>query len=131
MAVKWFLEERDSEAALRLRSDFFEGSLQLRVPSLLPVEVLNALRCSGCFDRNEMEEVGRDIDRCGFVAVPLSGECLERTLTLALDRDLTISDASYLALAQIEACPLYTADEELVRGAPRGVRALPIRDYWR
>jgi len=44
VVAKWFLEEADSEPARRLRDDFLEGIVRLRAPSILPFEVLNALR---------------------------------------------------------------------------------------
>jgi len=43
--------------------------------------------------------------------------------------DLTIYDASYIALAELEQCPLYSADEELV-ALDRGRESIVhIRDY--
>lgn len=129
VAAKWFLEEEDSEAALRLRSDFFEGTLALREPSVLPWEIMNALRYSRRFAGREFREVAKDLDRSGFVTVPLFGEYLERTVELALETDISIYGSSYLALAAIEECPLYTADVELIEAAPHDTHVIHIRDY--
>lgn len=129
VVVRWFLGEADSEAALRLRSDFFEGSLQVRVPSLLPYEVTNAVRFSGHFRSRELFEIAKDLDRSGFVAVPLFGDYLERTLQIALEAETTIYDASYLALAALESCPLYTADEHQLERADDEIQVIHIRDY--
>jgi len=130
VAVKWFLEEPDSEDALRLQSDFFEGLLSVRVPSVFPYEVMNALHSSRRFSRRELLESARDIDRSGFQTVPLFADYLARTVDLATASAITVYDASYLALAALEECPLYTADEGLLAldGSRTAVR--PIRGYF-
>ncbi len=132
VAVKWFMEEPDTEAALRLQSDFFEGLLSVRVPSVFPYEVMNALQSSRRFSRRDLLESARDVDRCGFQTVPLFGDYLERTVDLAAASAITIYDASYLALAALEECPLYTADEALLafdgsRTEVRHIRGYPSR----
>jgi len=133
VAVKWFLDEPDTEAALRLQSDFFEGLLSVRVPSVFPYEVMHALHSSRRFSRRELLESARDVDRSGFQTVPLFGDYLERTVDLAAASAITVYEASYLALAASEQCPLYTADEALLsfdgsRTAVRHIRGYPSRD---
>ena len=129
VAVKWFLEESDTEDALRLQSDFFEGLLSLRVPSIFPYEVMNALHFSRRYSRRELLESARDVDRCGFQMVPLFGDYLERTVNLALTSGTTVYDASYLALAALEDCLLYTADEALLALDGSRAQVRHIRDY--
>src|ERR1700756_973910 len=90
VAVKWFLEEEYGDEAIRLQSDFFEGTLSLRVPSILPYEVLNALQQSRRFRGRDLLEAARDIDRSGFSVVHLFGEYLERTVDIALRQNCTI-----------------------------------------
>jgi len=62
VAVKWFLDEAHTRAALALQSDFIEGRLTLRVPSHFPYEVLNALTSSRRFRNPELIEAARDLD---------------------------------------------------------------------
>ncbi len=131
VAVKWFLDEEGSDEALQLQSDFFEGVLSLRVPSILPYEVLNALQHSRRFRGRELLEAARDIDRSGFALVPLFGEYMERTVEIAVRLRCTIYDASYLALAAIEDCVLFTADDGLVALAPREIKVVHVREYRR
>lgn len=129
VAVKWFLEEEGTAAALRIQVAFFEGILAIRVPAIFPWEVMNALRYSAQFPARDLREAANDLDRAGFATMPLFGAYLERTIELALDLDITIYDASYLALAEIHGCPLYTADEALITSAPAGVSVLSVADY--
>lgn len=131
VAVKWFLEEAETGEALALQSDFFEGRLSLRVPSIFPYEIMNALASSQRFRRAELLEASRDIDRSGFEAVPLFGEYFERSVETALLAGISIYDASYLALAEVAGCPLFTADEELLALGSRDRSVVHIRDYPR
>jgi len=131
VAVKWFLDEEYGDEALRLQSDFFEGIVSLRVPSILPYEVLNALQHSRRFQGRDLLEAARDIDRSGFSIIPLFGEYMERTVEIAVRLRCTIYDASYLALAAIEECVLFTADDGLVALAPREIKVVHVREYRR
>ena len=114
VVAKWFLEEVDSTPARRLRDDFLEGIVRLRAPSILPFEVLNALRFHARFPRRSLPKAARGLDRAGILTVPLFGDFLDRAVNVSTRDDLTIYDASYIALAELEQCPLYSADEELV-----------------
>ena len=129
VVAKWFLEEADSEPARRLRDDFLEGIVRLRAPSILPFEVLDALRFHPRFLRRSLPEAARGLDRAGIPTVPLFGDFLDRAVNVSTRDDLTIYDASYIALAELEQCPLYSADEELV-ALDRGRGSIVhIRDY--
>ncbi len=130
VAVKWFLDEAHTRAALALQSDFIEGRLTLRVPSLFPYEVLNALTFSRRFRNPELIEAARDLDRSDIVTVPLSGAYFEQTVAVSLQNRITIYDASYVALAAALDSPLFTADDTLLRLGRKGdVRTIHIRDY--
>ncbi|SRR6266545_3315582 len=129
VVTKWFLEEAYSTPARRLRDDFLEGILRLRAPSLLPFEVMNALRFHGRFPRRSLPEAARGLDRAGIVTVPLFGEYLDRTIDASTRLDLTIYDASYFALAELEQCTLYTADEEILGLGSHRPSIVHIREY--
>lgn len=130
VAVKWFLDEAHTRAALALQSDFIEGRLTLRVPSLFPYEVLNALTFSRRFRNPELIEAARDLDRTDMVTVPLFGAYFEQTVAVSLQERITIYDASYVALAAALECPLFTADDTLLELGRKGdVRTIHIRDY--
>src|SRR6266571_2868285 len=113
VVAKWFLQEENTLSARRLREDFLEGSLRLRVPSLLPFEVLNALKYNPNFPSRGLFAASRALDAAGLLTVPVFGEYAERTVAIASRFDLTIYDAAYVALADIADCTLYTADEQL------------------
>lgn len=129
IVVKWFLEEPYSGEALELRDDYIRGRLSIAVPSLLFYEVLNAVKHSGVYSEEEVEEVGRAIDKYGFDLYELRGKYKLEAVKVAVEEDVTVYDASYVALAKHLKTVFYTADEELVRKFP-GI-ALHIKDYGR
>jgi predicted nucleic acid-binding protein len=131
VVVKWFLEEEYTAPARRLREDFLEGSLRLQVPSLLPFEVLNALRYNPNFPVRALPAASRALDAAGLLTVPLFGEYAERTVAASSRFDLTIYDAAYVALADLADCSLYTGDRELIALAPTRTEIVHIRDYGR
>src|SRR2546426_1115379 len=92
-------------------------------------EVLNALQHSRRFRGRDLLEAARDVDRSGFSVIPLFGEYMERTVEIAARLGCTVYDASYLALGAIEECVVFTADDDLVAMAPRGIKVVHIREY--
>ncbi len=115
VVVKWFVEEEYSGEARSLRDAYADSLLDLAAPSILPYEVLNALRYSGAFGEDELKEVAEILDDYQFALHQLSGELAKRAVELALRKGVTIYDASYVALADLLDTVLYTADERLLR----------------
>jgi predicted nucleic acid-binding protein len=115
--AKWFLEEEYTPQALRLRDDFVSGALPLVAPSMLLFEVLNALRFSGVFKKKELREIARALGIYGFELCDLVGDFAERTVRVAVEKDLTIYDASYIALAELHKVDLYSADWKIVKSS--------------
>src|SRR2546428_7033902 len=114
VVAKWFLQGEEPLTGRRVREDFLEGSLRLRVPSLLPFEVLSALKYNPNFPSRGLLAASRALDAAGLLTVPLFGEYAERTVAIASRFDLTIYDAAYVALADIADCTLFTAHERLL-----------------
>ena len=113
VVVKWFIEEKHSDKALELRDRYINLEIELLAPELLPYEVLNALRYSKLFTSQEMKNIAQAINLYGFKLYPLIGELAELTIEVAYANNLTIYDASYLALAIKNKTMVYTADKKL------------------
>jgi len=115
VVVKWYVLEPDREEALRIREDYIDGQVELAAPALMPFEVLNAVRYSA--DQLEVErlmDVAESLSLYGFRLYRLKGEYARLTARIALENNLTIYDASYVALAERLNTTLYTADERLI-----------------
>jgi len=115
VVVKWFVEEEYSREARLLRDAYANGLIDVTAPSLLPYEVLNALKYSDAFGEEELKEIAITLEDFQITLFNLQGELAVKSIELAMRRGLTIYDASYVALAQILNTELYTADEKLIR----------------
>lgn len=112
--AKWFLDERYSEEARLLRDSFATEELTLAVPSLLFYETLNALRYVGLYSRDELASIARALTQYGFDVWEPSGKLYEEIARKSIDYNITIYDATYVALALHLNTPLYTSDTELI-----------------
>lgn len=110
--VKWFVPERNHEPARDLRDDYLEGHHDLVAPTLLPFEVVNALRYSRFPDEERLTVAAEAMIEYDIELRPFgrSGAVAET----AVELDISIYDASYLALAAAMDGPAYTADERLL-----------------
>ena len=89
--------------------------MNIAAPSLLPYEVLNALKYSGAFGEEELKEIAEILEDFQINLFNLQDKLAAKSVEIAMRKGLTIYDASYLALAQILDTTLYTADEKLIR----------------
>ncbi len=113
--VKWFVEEENSEEARLLRDSYIDGLKELIAPSILPYEVLNALKYSGSFGEEELKEVSQILSDYQMTLYNIDGEYAKKTVEYAMRKGITIYDASYVALADQLNTKLYTADERLIK----------------
>ena len=127
VVAKWYLIEEYSDNAIKLRNDYVRGLVQILVPSLLEYEVLNALRYSGVYNLDELKKIGSSLNKYGFITYDLENDIKDLVIKFALKEDITIYDASYIALALKFNTLLYTADQELVNKFPN--IAKHIKDY--
>jgi len=81
----------------------------------MPFEVLNAVRHSTeKLEAERLMDVAESLSLYGFRLYRLQGEYARLTARIALENNLTIYDASYVALAERLNTTLYTADERLI-----------------
>lgn len=118
VAIKWFLPEVHSDAALRLLA----GQHTLHAPDLLFSEFGNVLWKR--FRRNELtkNEAGAAID--ALLSLPLQVQASHSLLPLALEiacgENRTVYDSLYLAAALMLQYPCVTADGKLYRSLTKG-----------
>ncbi|RQG97502.1 type II toxin-antitoxin system VapC family toxin [Natrarchaeobius oligotrophus] len=112
VVVKWYIPEQHYEAARALRDDYLDGEFDLVAPALMPFEAVNALKYSGHYDGPRLQEASKSLPEYGIDLIPFdnSGPVAE----VATDLDITLYDASYIALAQKLDSVAYTADGKLL-----------------
>ena len=127
VAIKWFVPEVHSEAALRLLKE----ERELLVPDLVWGEIGNILWKKRW--RNEMTDedarfVLHRVDRLKL-NVHSSQKLKETAWSLATRLKRTFYDSLYLALSETQACPLVTADRRLYNAvSPSGFNVVWIED---
>ncbi|HEV2225564.1 MAG TPA: type II toxin-antitoxin system VapC family toxin [Nitrososphaerales archaeon] len=124
VVAKWFLTERGSDNATKLRDEFATGRLKLVVPTLLFYEVMNALRFSGAFNRADLVTAARSLSKYRFDIWRPRGKLLELSAELSFEKGLTVYDACYVALARRISSKVITEDKELLEKFPAHTLAL-------
>lgn len=122
-AAKWFLNEEDTEKAIALRDAHVEGRVNLTAPDLIVYEVANALHYHPKVTNQELNASLRDFLELELDLVPPSREFCARTADTARKLAVSIYDASYIALSDLVATNLVTADRKLHGKIPKKGRA--------
>ena len=112
VVVKWYIPEQHHQQARGLRDAYLDGTFDLFAPALMPFEAVNALRYSGHYEEERLEEASKSVPEYGIDLVPFdkTGPVAEIATTL----DITVYDAAYVALARALDTKVYTADENLL-----------------
>ena len=126
VVTKWFVTENDSEPAIGIRDDFAMGKVGLAAPTLLFYEVMNALRFSSTFKKDELVLASKSLSKYQFEVWRPRGKLLELSTQLSVEKDVTIYDACYVALAQRIGSKVITEDKELL--AKFSKFAVPMTD---
>lgn len=118
LVLSWLLPEEYSGKAEALWKSWREQGIGLIAPPLLYAEVLSVLR-QAVFFKRLLEEEGEAAYR-SFFGISIQMTYIPRVYTRAweLAKELSrprIYDMVYLALADIQGCPLWTADKRLVQ----------------
>ncbi|MEM1715867.1 MAG: PIN domain-containing protein, partial [Thermofilaceae archaeon] len=97
----------------RLRDLIVRGELLALSPDFMLVELANVLRFARGLSKVDIVNAVRAVIAVG---VELRGflELVDRAAGIALERGLTIYDAAYAALAELEGAKLVTYDRELL-----------------
>jgi predicted nucleic acid-binding protein len=115
VVIKWFshINEENIENAVKLQELHLNRECLLLAPDLLIYEILNALRYNPYFERNDVQLALLSLLKMQLELVKPAADLIEEALRLAYAKDITIYDASYMALALKRGCLLITADDKL------------------
>ncbi|MEI8014123.1 MAG: type II toxin-antitoxin system VapC family toxin [Nitrospira sp.] len=129
VAIKWFLPEIHSEAALRVHRSRY----RLHVPAFITMELGNVLAKK--IRRGELTRAEGDMILKELKHLPLQRHADERLFAaayqLAVDTQRSVYDCLYLALAEAVDGIMVTADQKFyssLRGGEYGKRILWVED---
>jgi predicted nucleic acid-binding protein len=92
-----------------------DGQVRLVVPELFFIELANALRYNSRFTAHDVEAAVASVWAMELERADLTSEALKKAVRLAYQHQITLYDASFLALAQADQAVLVTADEAFCR----------------
>jgi len=115
VAVKWFVEEQETDNALKLKRLFEDGEVDLEAPSLLGYEVASALRFHPKvrLTLKQFRAVREALDQMQITRDPNEREWT-MAYQLSLENPVSVYDAVYVALALSGHSKMVTADASLI-----------------
>jgi len=117
VVYKWYAEEGWSKEARSIIEDYSHGHIDIVSVSLMPFEVLNALRYTPDIGLLDLYTVTESLGKLSLDIQTLEGELSKRTMENALRYGITVYDSSYLSLGELEDAQVYTADMKLIEKA--------------
>ena len=124
LAVKWLVEEDDSDKAHAILQSWVAQDITRIAPYLMPFEVANVLHRRVLRGDLNVGDSTRIIARLLDSRLELHQPAGLHVRALRLASELNQSaayDAHYLALAEIVGCELWTADERFYRAVSPGI----------
>jgi predicted nucleic acid-binding protein len=132
VALKWYIDEDDSEAALALLG----SGERLIAPDLIVAEVCNAawrLIGRGELRKEQMPIIASGVP-AAFAALYGSAQLAPRAAAIALELDHPVYDCFYLALSEAQNAPMVSADHRLIAkadGTSSPPRTVHLQDFSR
>lgn len=115
--IKWFRqEEKLANYALQVRRAYLNEMASIYIPSLVAYEVANVLRYKNELTAAQVEEAVQSLFDMGLEWIEPSAALMRRAVVIARECDITVYDASFIALAEILNGEFITADRQLVLG---------------
>lgn len=114
--IKWLLPDEDDLIALQIKQDFDENKLTIIIPHLTYYEIGNVLKTA--IKRERISEYSAKKLYNAFIDLKFTVYATKKIFTLALsksiDFDISVYDASYIALAEYLQIPFLTTDKKLL-----------------
>jgi len=115
VAVKWFSKvESDTKKALQLRQKMLDGICSVTVPDLLIYELANALKHNPNFLSKDVKVALDSIFNMGIEIRKADSLVLSHAIDIAFRFNVTVYDACFMALSQIEKMPFITSDYKFI-----------------
>jgi predicted nucleic acid-binding protein len=122
--VKWFSKDEDDVThANKLRSQILEGLCDITIPDLLFYELANALRHNPNFTAKDVQSSLDSVFDMEFDVRKVTSSVITAAINIAFKFNVTVYDAYFLALSQLENKPFVTADYKFI-GRIKGFKGI-------
>lgn len=130
VVIKWFNQEREEhiDKASKIYQDFIDGRINIIIPNLLLLELINVLRIGKKLTKAEIKEIVNIIYRLPVTIEHPTQTVLIKTIEIAEKNNITAYDGLFLALAEAEDCQLIS-DDRKAHGKIRDEKVLMLSDY--
>ena len=131
VVLQWIHQENElhPEQARKIFKDLEYGKINIIIPNLLLVELLNALLIGKKTSIEEANLVVKRIFESTLTIVEVTLPILLQTTILMRKYNLTSYDAYFLALAQYEGCKLIS-DDQKAHGKITDGSVIMLKDYF-
>lgn len=110
--VKWFVQEEDSDKAWQLLVDHQHKKIQIILPEIALLELINALYWGADFSEKEILEALKALKDLKIIYKNINFTQLEQTTKLIKKGKIQSYDALFIVLAEEENCFLITVDKK-------------------
>lgn len=116
VAVKWFnaVNEDNVETALQIQRLKIINSLEIIVPDLFFLEIINAFISKSGFDLNDVCLIEETLHKMSLKIIYPDHLILKNSIGIADKSNLTIYDSLYISVAQAFEALLLTADKKIL-----------------
>lgn len=115
IVLKWFRQETDSDKALKFRKDHIAGINQIVCPALVHYELFNVLITKRNLSMDDILGVLEELKRLQIALYFPNEMEIRDAAIIALEKEISFYDATYVALANALKTDLITADKKLTR----------------
>lgn len=111
--AKWFIVEEESAEMKTILSQIVSGRLEAHAPSILQVELANLLRYAKGLTHSEVKTAVQALAALG-ITFHDDYTLLPSAIETAFEKNLTVYDSLYVALAESLGATLITYDKEIL-----------------
>lgn len=131
VVIKWFKDEDEKyvDPALSIQDRKRLGDVEIIVPDLIFLEVLNAFLSKKDFNREDITAIKESLLKMNMKIVHPGSKLLGETINIAVKNKLTFYDALYIATANCNDAILYTEDNKILSCSKDYGFIKHIRDY--
>ena len=131
VVIKWFKDEDEKyvDSALSIQDRKRLGDVEIIVPDLIFLEVLNAFLTKKDFNREDITTIKESLVKMNMKIVHPGSKLLGETINIAVKNSLTFYDSLYIATADTNDAILYTEDTKILSCSKYYGFIRHIKDY--
>ncbi len=131
VAVKWFNEENedDVEIALEIQRQKILNKLEIIVPDLFFLEIINAFITRSAFSTEDILIMEEALQKMNLKIIFPGHSVLNESIKVARDFNLTMYDSLYIAIASFYQVPLLTGDKKILQSRSKLKFIKPLKEF--